>query len=79
MELVRRSRQRTGATRWGLFREGEEARRFVEVYLVPSWDEHLRQHGGRLTGTDRDFERTARALAEGEPRVTHLLPARPEE
>jgi MFS family permease len=79
MELVRRSRQRTGATRWGLFREGEEARHLVEVYQVPSWDEHLRQHGGRLTGTDRDFEQQARALAEGEPQVTHLLPARPDE
>ena len=31
----------------------ETADRFVEVYLVPSWDEHLRQHGGRLTGEDR--------------------------
>jgi MFS family permease len=76
MEQVRRSRRRTGATRWGLFREGEHAHRFVEVYQVPSWDEHLRQHGGRLTGTDRDFERQARALADGEPEVTHLLPAR---
>jgi MFS family permease len=79
MEDVRRSRRRTGATRWGLFREGEEARKFVEVYQVPSWDEHLRQHGGRLTGTDREIERRARALVDGEPQVTHLLPAYPEE
>ena len=46
---------------------------------MPSWDEHLRQHEGRLTGTDREIERRARALAEGEPQVTHLLPAHPEE
>ncbi|MER7891587.1 MFS transporter [Micromonospora sp. NPDC094482] len=75
MDLVRGSRQRTGAMRWGLFREGEAPDRFVEVYLVPSWDEHLRQHGGRLTGADQEAEDRARRLAEGEPEVRHLLPA----
>jgi MFS family permease len=77
MEYVRRSRQRTGATRWGLFRDVAAADRFVEVYLVPSWDEHLRQHGGRLTGSDREREEVARELVEGDPVVEHLLPARP--
>jgi MFS family permease len=75
MRAVRRSRQRTGATRWGLYRDGAVAGRFVEVYTVPSWDEHLRQHGGRLTGADRDAEERARALVIGTPDVTHLLPA----
>ncbi|WP_326557994.1 MFS transporter [Micromonospora sp. NBC_01796] len=74
MELVRGSRQRTGATRWGLYREGESPACFVEVYQLPSWDEHLRQHGGRLTGTDREAERRAVALADGPPQVRHLLP-----
>ena len=75
MDLVRGARQRTGAMRWGLFRPGESTDRFVEVYLVPSWDEHLRQHGGRLTGEDRAAEERARELADGEPQVRHLLPA----
>jgi len=75
MESVRGARQRTGATRWGLFKEGEAPQRFVEVYQVPSWDEHLRQHGGRLTGADQQAEERAEALAEGEPEVRHLLPA----
>ncbi|MFB9236329.1 MFS transporter [Plantactinospora siamensis] len=75
MDLVRGSRQRTGAMRWGLFREGECRNRFVEVYLVPSWDEHLRQHGGRLTGADREAEDRARSIAERQPAVRHLLPA----
>jgi MFS family permease len=83
MQAVRRSRQRTGATRWGLFRDGEDPAVFVEVYLVPSWEEHLRQHDGRLTGSDQAAERAAGALTEGPPTVTHLLPAdspdRPEE
>lgn len=74
MELVRGSRQRTGASRWGLYREGESADCFVEVYELPSWDEHLRQHGGRLTGTDREAEQRALALADGTPQVRHLLP-----
>jgi MFS family permease len=75
MEQVRASRQRTGATRWGLFREGEALHRFVEVYQLPTWDEHLRQHGGRLTGADQEAEERANALIDGEPEVSHLLPA----
>jgi MFS family permease len=77
MELVRGSRQRTGAMRWGLFREGEAEHRFVEVYQLASWDEHLRQHGGRLTTEDRVAEEKATALIEGKPDVKHLLPAGP--
>ncbi|MEV4760458.1 MFS transporter [Micromonospora sp. NPDC049559] len=75
MEQVRASRQRTGAVRWGLFREGESADRLVEVYQLPTWDEHLRQHGGRLTADDRAAEARAYALADGQPAVRHLLPA----
>jgi hypothetical protein len=77
MQYVRRSRQRTGASRWGLFRDTAATDRFVEVYVVPSWEEHLRQHGGRLTGSDREREEVARDLVDGEPVVEHLLPARP--
>ncbi|MEU7572503.1 MFS transporter [Micromonospora sp. NPDC049240] len=78
MRAVGRSRRRTGAMRWGLFRAGERADGFVEVYQVPTWEEHLRQHGGRLTGADRVVEERARALAEDDVRVNHLLPAEPE-
>jgi MFS family permease len=78
MQDVRRSRMRTGAVQWGLFRAGERPDRIVEMYVVPSWDEHLRQHEGRLTGTDQEIETRARALVDGAPEVMHLLPARPE-
>ncbi|MFC4147110.1 MFS transporter [Micromonospora mangrovi] len=74
MQAVGRSRRRTGAMRWGLFRAGERPHGFVEVYQVPSWEEHLRQHGGRLTGADRAAEERARALAEEPVTVHHLLP-----
>ncbi|GIE97525.1 MFS transporter [Paractinoplanes rishiriensis] len=76
MEDVRRTRLRTGAVRWGLFRDGEDPGRFVEAYVVPSWDEHLRQHTGRLTGADQAIEQRALALADGPPEVRHLLSAR---
>ncbi|MFI5838935.1 MFS transporter [Catenuloplanes sp. NPDC051500] len=75
MQGVRRSVQRTGAYRWGLFRDGVQGGTFVAVYLVASWEEHLRQHEGRFTGSDQAAEERARALADGPPEVSHLLPA----
>jgi MFS family permease len=72
---VGRARRRSGGERWGLFQDGADPERFVEVYLVATWEEHLRQHQERFTHTDRLFEERAQALvAEGtEPRVEHLL------
>jgi MFS family permease len=78
MARVGRSRQRTGAVSWDLFRDGERPHLFVETFLVPSWEEHRRQHEGRLTGADREFERRARELADADPEVAHLFPARKE-
>ena len=74
MRGVRRTRMRTGAIQWGIFRHGETSGRLVEMYVVPTWGEHLRQHTGRLTGADRDVELRARALSEGAPEIAHLLP-----
>ena len=71
---VRHSRMRTGAVQWGIFRHGEVEGRLVELYVVPTWGEHWRQHTGRLTGADRDIDVRAQALAEGPPDVAHLLP-----
>jgi len=72
MEAVRRARLRTGATRWVLFRDGEDPEQYVEVFVVPTWEEHLRQH--ELGGGDVAADERAVELAEGPPRVTHLLP-----
>jgi MFS family permease len=74
MGHVGRSRRRTGALRWELFRDGTDPTRFVENYLVATWAEHLRQHENRLTGADRRFEEQALRYAEGEPQVAHLFP-----
>ena len=70
------SRRRTGATRWNLYRDAAEPGRFMETFLVPSWDEHLRQHRERPTATDRDVVRAALRFAVGPPEVAHLLRAR---
>jgi MFS family permease len=75
MKAVGRSRKRTGAVEWGLFRDGTDPEKFVEIFTVPSWDEHLRQHGGRLTGGDREVEERAYALTSVSPEVEHLFPA----
>ena len=74
MSHVGRSRRRTGALRWELYRDGGAPTRFVESYLVGTWAEHLRQHETRLTGADRRFEEQAHRYATGEPQVSHLFP-----
>ena len=74
MDELRRSRRRTGATRWELYRDGENPERFVETFRVPSWEEHLRQHEGRLTATDRAVEEAALAFSDPPARADHLLP-----
>jgi predicted MFS family arabinose efflux permease len=73
MARVRLSRLRTGATQWGLFRDGEEPRKFVELYSVPSWDEHMRQHEDRLTGADQLYEEAATALSDQPEETSHLI------
>jgi MFS family permease len=74
MQAVSRGRRRSGASRWSLFQDVADPDHFVETFIVPSWEEHLRQHE-RITVADRRFEERAHSLlANGEtPRVTHLL------
>lgn len=78
MARVGRSRQRTGAMQWQLFRSGETPDTFVEMFLVRSWDEHLRQHVTRQTGQDLIVEREAEALAEGESTLRHFIAVHPD-
>ncbi|MBJ7903535.1 MFS transporter [Streptomyces sp. DSM 110735] len=74
MSALSVSRRRTGASRWGLFRSLEDPGTWIEVFEVPSWGEHLRQHQGRITGYDAELVERARESAEGTPVVRHLLP-----
>jgi MFS family permease len=57
MHPVGRARRRSGGERWGLFQDGADPERFVELYVVSTWEEHLRQHQERTT----------------QPKVEHLL------
>lgn len=74
MESMRRSRLRSGASRWGLYRVGESPDLFLEQFQVQTWREHQRQHDGRLTAEDQAIEDAAFAHAVGPPRTQHLLP-----
>jgi MFS family permease len=75
MEPMRRSRLRSGAIRWNLYRVGEDPNQFVEQFDVASWNEHQRQHDERLTAEDQAIEQAAFAHVAGTPQPHHLLPA----
>ncbi|MEV7136425.1 MFS transporter [Arthrobacter sp. NPDC093128] len=74
MENVRRSRLRSGASRWNLYRVGEAPELFLEQFEVPTWREHQSQHEGRLTPEDKAAEDVAFAHVVGTARTQHLLP-----
>jgi len=67
-----RVRRRDGAYRWGIYRDVEVANRFLEIFLVHSWAEHLRQHQ-RQTKADRELEERVNGYVVGGPKVRHLL------
>jgi hypothetical protein len=75
MQVVGRSRRRTGAERWSLYQDAAEPNRFVENYLMDSWEEHLRQHRERQTRRDEEIERRALDLVSDSqpPHVRHLI------
>jgi MFS family permease len=75
MEAMRRSRRRSGASRWDLYRVGESPCLFLEQFHVPTWQEHQRQHDGRLTIEDQAIEDAAFTHIVGTPRTRHLLPS----
>jgi hypothetical protein len=74
MEPVRRSRLQTGATSCQLYRDGADPTTFVLVQTFSTWEEHPRQHTGRLTGADREREELAHSFVT-EVTTAHLFPA----
>jgi len=75
MEPVRLTRLRTGATSCQLYRDGADPSVFQLVAFYPTWEEHLRQHTGRLTGSDQEREELANSFAVEEVSGAHLFPA----
>jgi hypothetical protein len=74
MDELGRVRRRDGAYGWRLYADLERAGRYLETFVVDSWQEHLRQHG-RFTVADLEVEERAKSLHRGErpPAVRHLL------
>ena len=76
MAVLGRSRQRTGASEWRLFRSVEHESTFVETFIVRSWGEHMHQHHTRLTGQDRLIEEAVERYTDGSPVSEHYLAVR---
>ncbi len=74
MTVMGRSRRRTGAARWRLYRSVEREHTFVETFVVRSWGEHLHQHHRRLTGQDLVIEQTVERWVDGASH--HLIAVR---
>ncbi|MDX2149025.1 MAG: MFS transporter [Planctomycetota bacterium] len=75
MGPVATTRYRDGATTWLLTRDTEKPERWLEVFIVESWAEHLRQHG-RTTLADRRVQEHARSFnVGGPPIVAHHVAA----
>jgi MFS family permease len=78
LKRVRRARLRTGAVEWAVYRDAEQPDQFIETFIVPTWEEHLRQHD-RRTATDLQIQDDLRPfLRDGElPHARHYItPAR---
>ncbi len=52
MRAVEKSRRRTGAIAWRIYRSGEDAELVLEQFVVRSWAEFRRQREERWTGSD---------------------------
>ncbi|MFI2841556.1 MFS transporter [Mycolicibacterium sp. PDY-3] len=78
MAVLGRSRQRTGAARWRLYRSVEREHTFVETFIVRSWGEHLHQHHTRQTGQDLVIEQNVERYAQGKPVSHHLIAVPPQ-
>jgi len=77
MRLLRASRLRDGAIQWHLFNDPEVHGRYLEVFMVGSWIDHLRQHE-RVTKSDREIQDKIRVLLRDntEPLVSHFIAER---
>jgi len=72
MKRYQLARRRDGASRWEMFRDVQNDNHYIEVFLVHSWAEHLRQHE-RQTKNDEELDSQIRACIAGESIVRHLL------
>jgi len=80
MEEVRLVRLRSGAVAWRLYEDVAHPERFVELWAVDSWADHLRE-ASRLTESDRAALAAAAALhaGDGAPEAARYVNVRPED
>ncbi len=74
MEEVRRVRLRAGAATWRLYEDIARPERYVELWSIESWTEHLREQA-RMTETDQAIVAAAMGFdrsAEGPEAVRYL-------
>jgi MFS family permease len=78
-DRLKHFRQRTGGMRWGLFVDEQKSGRYLETFLVETWEEHERQH---VRATEHDanlLEQLDGLLVPGTHReVHHYLTAPPQ-
>ncbi len=74
LRLVGRARRRTGATDWSVYRDADRENRYIETFVLPSWDEHMRQHQ-RRTVTDLELQEDVWAYLglDSEPKAKHFI------
>jgi Transmembrane secretion effector len=70
-------RPRDGAGQWGVYEDVEQAGRFVESFVLPSWEEHTRQHA-RVSRADAERQAQVRAFHRGPAPPTVWHGVRPE-
>jgi len=59
-----------------LTQDSQDAARFVELFIVESWNEHHRQHGRWTKWDEEAWKKAVAMVAPGtEPKVSHLLEA----
>jgi len=75
LQQYSRVRRRDGASRWGIYYDTEHPTHFLEMFVVESWGEHLRQHT-RLTQEDREVEERVERFPLHPPKVRHFIYAR---
>lgn len=73
MRDLRRFRLRSGAVRWTLFRDPDEPGRMTEMFEVPDWAEHLRQHDRLDRAAAAAIRHARRFDRTGTPVVHHLV------
>ncbi len=74
MQKLRRARMRSGAFSWSLVKDLEKPERYLEVFSVSSWLEHLRQHE-RTTALDKRLQERANVfhMSDQPPKIRHFL------